>query len=219
MLALILPTGVESEECVGEALGAELFVEEREMMARAVEGRRQEFAIVRSLARACLRRLGLPPAPILAGAAGEPLWPCGIQGSMTHCAGYAAAAVGLSSSISTIGIDAEPDASLADDVLTLVATPAERHRLAGAPASPGGPSWDRLLFSAKEAVYKAWFPLVGQWLDFQEVEVSIDPTDGTFTADLLRPGLVVDGRPVSHIHGRWRQEQGFLLTAVVITRE
>jgi 4'-phosphopantetheinyl transferase EntD len=68
-------------------------------------------------------------------------------------------------------------------------------------------------------VYKAWFPLVGQWLDFQEVEVSLDPTDGTFTAALLRPGLVVEGRPVNNIHGRWRQEQGFLLTAVVIARE
>jgi 4'-phosphopantetheinyl transferase EntD len=219
VLEALLPPGVESEECVGDALGAELFVEEREMVARAVEGRRQEFATVRSLARACLRRLGLPPAPILAGAAGEPIWPTGVQGSMTHCPGYAAAAVGLRSSISAIGIDAEPDAPLADKVLTLVATPAERHRLAGVPVSPGGPSWDRLLFSAKEAVYKAWFPLVGQWLDFQEVEVSLDPTDGTFTAALLRPGLVVDGRPVNNIHGRWRQEQSFLLTAVVIARE
>jgi hypothetical protein len=74
------------------------------------------------------------------GAAGEPIWPTGVQGSMTHCPGYAAAAVGLRSSISAIGIDAEPDAPFADKVLTLVATPAERHRLAGVPVSPGGPS-------------------------------------------------------------------------------
>ena len=89
------------------------------------------------------------------------MWPAGIRGSMTHCAGYAAAAVGPISRISAIGIDAEPDAPLPDGVLDLVATAAERDRLAVTPRKPDIPHWDRLLFSAKEAVYKAWFPLVG----------------------------------------------------------
>ena len=29
-------------------------------------------------------------------------------------------------------------------------------------------SWDRLTFSAKESVYKAWFPTYGKWLDFTD---------------------------------------------------
>ncbi len=44
---------------------------------------------------------------------------------------------------------------------------------------PPGPSWDRLLFSAKESVYKAWFPLTGRWLGFEEAAITINPADGT----------------------------------------
>ena len=96
---------------------------------------------------------------------------------MTPCTGYAAAAVGPLSRISAIGIDAEPDAPLPDGVLDLVATPAERNRLAVTQLEPDSPNWDRLLFSAKEAAYKAWFPLVGEWLDAQEAEIL--PRTGT----------------------------------------
>jgi 4'-phosphopantetheinyl transferase EntD len=135
---------------------------------------------------------------------------------MTHCAGYAAAAVGLLPRFSAIGIDAEPDAPLPDGVLDLVATPAEQARLAVTQLEPDSPNWDRLLFSAKEAVYKSWFPLVGEWLDHQEVEILFDPQDGTFAALLRRDGLIVDGRPVRRLHGRWVRQRGILVTAVVL---
>ena len=86
------------------------------------------------------------------------------------------------------------------------------------PHGPGSPSWDRLLFSAKEAIYKAWFPLVGEWLDALEAAVMIDPAGG-FTATLLRDGLVVDGRPLTRLTGRWTCAQGLLVTAVVLPRD
>ena len=164
MLELILPAGVESEERFGQAAGEVLFPEEEQLIAHAVPARRREYAAVRSCARACLGRLGYPRVPILPGPGGAPTWPAGVQGSMTHCTGYAAAAVGLDEQIHAIGIDAEPDAPLPDDVLDLVATPAEHVRLACIEPTPDSPNWDRLLFSAKEALYKAWFPLVGEWL-------------------------------------------------------
>ena len=44
--------------------------------------------------------------------------------------------------------------------------------------------WDRVLFSAKESIYKAWFPLTGRWLGFEEASLSIDPAAGTFAARL-----------------------------------
>jgi enterobactin synthetase component D / holo-[acyl-carrier protein] synthase len=136
---------------------------------------------------------------------------------MTHCTGYAAAAVGPHPRISTIGIDAEPDAPLPDGVVDLVATPAERARLAETQPDPGSPNWDRLLFSAKEAVYKAWFPLVWEWLDHQQAEILINPQDRTFEAQLFRDGLIVHGRQVRRLHGRWIRKQGILATAVVVT--
>ena len=79
-----------------------------------------------------------------------------------------------------------------------------------------GPNWDRLLFSAKEAVYKAWFPLVGEWLDHQQAEIIFHPHHKTFTAQLSRDGLIVDGHQIRRLHGRWISERGILLTAVVL---
>jgi len=235
MLGMILPAGVQSEECFGDPPGGVLFPEEEKVIANAVAARRRDYATVRSCARACLGRLGYPPVPILPGVGGAPMWPAGIRGSMTHCAGYAAAAVGTTPRISTIGIDAEPDAPLPDGVLGLVATPLEQNRLAAMRPEPverrsstssvrmvtqpglDCPNWDRLLFSAKEAVYKAWFPLVGEWLDPQETEILLHPLDQTFTAILCRDGLIINGHQVRQVHGRWTRKQGILATAVVVT--
>jgi 4'-phosphopantetheinyl transferase EntD len=144
------------------------------------------------------------------------MWPAGVQGSMTHCAGYAAAAVGPDRRISAIGIDAEPDAPLPDGVLDLVATPAEQDRLAAIEPAPNSPNWDRLLFSAKEAVYKAWFPLVGEWLDHQEAEIHFHPNQATFTALVSRDGLIVNGRLIRRLDGRWIRKEGILVTAVIL---
>jgi 4'-phosphopantetheinyl transferase EntD len=216
MLETILPAYVASEERFGESLIEGLFPEEHAIVAHAVESRQREYAAVRSCARACLERLGYAPVPILPGIGGAPMWPAGVSGSMTHCAGYAAAAVGRLAQISSLGIDAEPDAPLPDGVLDLVATPADRDRLAATKPEPGGPNWDRLLFSAKEAVYKAWFPLAGEWLDHQEAEIIFDPQDQTFTALLSRDGLTVNGHHIHQLQGRWIRQQGILLTAVVL---
>jgi 4'-phosphopantetheinyl transferase EntD len=216
MLELILPAGVESEERFGAASGGVLFPEEEKIIAQAGPARRRDFAAVRSCARACLERLGYTRVPILPGVGGAPTWPAGVQGSMTHCTGYAAAAVGPVPRIRAIGIDAEPDAPLPAGVLDLVATPAEQDRLAATEPAPDSPNWDRLLFSAKEAVYKAWFPLAGEWLDHQEAEIHFHPHEATFTALLSRDGLIVNGRQVHRLHGRWIRKRGILLTAVVL---
>ena len=216
MLETILPAGIESEERFGEPPDEVLFPEEQAIVAHAVEARQREYAAVRSCARACLGRLGYPPVPILPGIGGAPKWPPGVLGSMTHCAGYAAAAVGPFPQISALGIDAEPDAPLPDGVLDLVATAAEQDQLAMIQSGPDGPNWDRLLFSAKEALYKAWFPLVGEWLDHQEAEIRFHQHEATFTVMLSRDGLIVNGRQIHRLHGRWTREQGVLVTAVVL---
>jgi 4'-phosphopantetheinyl transferase EntD len=77
-------------------------------------------------------------------------------------------------------------------------------------------SWDRLLFSAKESVYKAWFPLARRWLGFDQADITIGALDGTFTARLLVPGPLVAGSALTVLHGRWAADQGLVATAVVI---
>jgi 4'-phosphopantetheinyl transferase EntD len=82
-------------------------------------------------------------------------------------------------------------------------------------------AWDRLLFSAKESVFKAWFPLTGRWLDFSECIIAVDPDLTTFTATLTVPGPVVAGHRLDRFTGRWRSRDAdgerHVATAVTIT--
>lgn len=212
MIERILPAAAASAESFGEPADATLFPEEEAVIARAVDRRRREFATGRACARAALARLGVPAGPILVGERRAPCWPPGVVGSITHCRGYAAAAVAGSDGLAALGIDAEPDEPLPDGVLRTIALPAERAMLAGLP--PSGPSWERLLFCAKESVYKAWFPLTGRWLGFGDAHITL--ADGAFQARLLVPGPVVGGAAVSCFAGRWTAADGLLLAAVAL---
>ena len=87
------------------------------------------------------------------------------------------------------------------EVLELVADPAERDQLAALRDRDPAILWDRLLFSAKESVYKAFLPLAGQWLDFADVAVIIDP-GGSFVARLRGPQLS-RAAGVETFAGRW----------------
>lgn len=207
MIGELLPRGVRAVATAVDPPDAFLFPAERAVIARAVDKRRREFTTVRHCARAALAELGVAPAPILPGRRGAPVWPDGIVGSMTHCAGYRAAAVARSREITAIGIDAEPDEPLPSGVLETIARPEERMALAEPAAAPG--CRDRLLFSAKESVYKAWFPLTRRWLDFHDATVRF-AADGTF-----RACLHVDG-PVPGFAGRWRVAGGLVLTAIAV---
>jgi 4'-phosphopantetheinyl transferase EntD len=215
MIEEILPPEVASAEAFDDSAVVALFPEEEEVVARAVDKRRREFATARGCARRALATLGLPPAPIVPGERGAPAWPSGVVGSMTHCDGYRASAVALERNVRTVGLDAEPNGPLPDGVLKVIATPAEIDWLDGAP-SASGVCWDRLLFSAKESIYKAWFPLTRRWLDFEEAVVTPDPDAGTFDARLCVPGPVVDGRRLTGFTGRWVVRHGLVVTAIAV---
>jgi 4'-phosphopantetheinyl transferase EntD len=216
MIEQILPPEVASAEAFDDAGAAALFPEEQAIIARAVAKRRGEFGTGRACARAALAKLGLPPAAILPGARGAPQWPAGVAGSITHCAGYRAAAVARVRDVVSLGLDAEPNDVLPDGVLDHISLARERAWLPGLAAAAPGVSWDRLLFCAKESVYKAWFPLTGRWLGFEQAEITIEPETGTFSAELLEPGPVLGGRPLTGFTGRWLARDGLLLTAIAV---
>ena len=186
------------------------------MLARAVLKRRREFTTARACARTALAELGFPPAPILSGEKHEPLWPAGVVGSITHCAGYRAAAVAFDTVVASIGVDAEPDEPLPLGVLSSIALPGEADRVAGLLRAYPATRWDRMLFSAKESVYKAWFPLTRRWLDFTEADVVIDPDRGTFSARLLVPGPELPSGRLDRFDGRWLADGGLVVTAIVL---
>jgi 4'-phosphopantetheinyl transferase EntD len=205
----LLPPSVIAVETRSDRLDVELFPEEELALGRAVAKRRREFTTGRACAREALARLGVRSTPIGSGLNGEPLWPTGIVGSITHCEGYRACAVAPARAVLAIGIDAERDARLSDGVWAEVAFGSE---LALRAAASPGPHLDAVLFSAKEAVYKAWFPLTRRRLGFADAEIAIAP-DGTFRARLPAPRAAI-----AELTGRWTAGDGVVLTAVAIER-
>jgi 4'-phosphopantetheinyl transferase EntD len=189
------------------------------MVARASESRRREFTTARGCARRALFEFGLGSVAILADQEhGAPIWPTGIVGSITHCAGYRAAVVARSDALSCIGIDAEPNENLPWRVLSRIASDQEREMVCDLLSSCPQIAWDRLLFSAKEAVYKAWHPLTQRWLGSRETSVIFDPVAGSFAARLLVPGPEMSGYCLAGFAGRWLFEEDRLITAIAVTR-
>jgi 4'-phosphopantetheinyl transferase EntD len=215
LLTSLLPRSVASYDTFTSASPHELPAIEAVSVRRAVPKRRAEFATGRSCARRALAALGLPDATVPVGPNREPCWPAGVVGSITHAAGYCAAAVARQESVLGIGIDAEPDEPLPPDVLPVVTSASERQHLVSLRAATPDIAWCRLLFAAKEAVYKAWYPRTRSWLGFDDVEVFFHPEQDRFTATV--PGLpTADGAVLSQVTGAWTQVRRLVLTAVVV---
>lgn len=220
LLTGLLPDVVAFAEVYDDASALPLYPEEWEAISRAVQERRREFATARTLARACLAQLGHSPVPLLPDADRAPRWPPGFVGSMTHCDGFRAAAVARAADLASLGIDAEPHEALPEGVLDSVTVPAERGPLTTLAATHPGIAWDRLLFSAKESMFKAWFPLTRRWLDFTECVIEFEPEDGTFSGRVLMMGHTQGSGASEALTGRWAVSAsvggGHLATAVSI---
>ncbi|MGL5858864.1 MAG: 4'-phosphopantetheinyl transferase family protein [Angustibacter sp.] len=223
MFQELLPASVAVVERTDDLSDPQVHIDPSLLQHQATEPavRRQlEFATGRWCAQAALRRLQVPPTPIPRNADRSPRWPPGVIGSITHCTGMRAAAVTRAGELRGLGIDAEPDVPLPDGVLRLIATTEDRASLAALTTrasgqSPTEPHGDRLLFSAKEAVFKAWYPLTGHWLDFTDADLELC-ADGRFEVHLRVPWP-------SHIRGlprwtgRWSAVDGLLRTVAVLS--
>lgn len=211
------PQSMAYSEVYSDPPGLVPLPEEEPLIAKSVAKRRNEFITVRYCARIALGELGLPPVPILKGDKGEPCWPDGVVGSLTHCTGYRGAVVGRSAVVRSVGIDAEPHDVLPDGVLEAISLPAERTEIPQ--AMPDGLHWDRILFCAKEATYKAWFPLTRRWLGFEDAHISFEadgPGGGTFVSRILIDPEALSGPPLAALRGRWSVDRGLVLTAIVL---
>jgi 4'-phosphopantetheinyl transferase EntD len=216
MLEKLLPPDVVAVEAFEDKLGDSVFPGEEDLIANAVECRRNEFITARRCAREALAKLGYPPAPIRSGPRREPQWPAGVVGSITHTSGFRAAAVALQDTVASIGIDAEQNSPLAAGIEERIVVSAETEMLASLARAFPAAHWDRILFSAKESIYKAWYPLSGRWLRFEDAYLIIDPV-GSFFAKLLIDCTFGDDRPLpTEIRGRFMVYNGFVATAVII---
>ncbi|HHU08655.1 MAG TPA: 4'-phosphopantetheinyl transferase superfamily protein [Intrasporangiaceae bacterium] len=158
--------------------------------------------------------IGAPGATMPRGHRGAPVWPDGVVGSITHTQEYAAVAVASSRAVDSshavasshavdsIGIDAEPIAALPPETVAVVSNPQEIGSLDPVAAGAGA----LLSFVAKEAVFKAWWPLHERELDFAEVDLAP-----------VGDGRLVAHHPEGEWPVRWRAAEGMLLAAVVVT--
>ena len=212
--------------CVAETRGdfGHLYDAEREYFASAVTKRVREATTARSCARLALQRLYLrepeltePPAEhiFVPRADGSPAWPAGVVGSMTHCAGsgYRAAAVGSAHRYAGVGIDVEPAVPLSAAVQELIVRDEEKRFAFGV--------YSKVLFSAKEAALKIWYPLGFRGFDVSDISVACDVESaegrggedarGTFTARIP----TMSDAPV--LHGGWAIGGGFVATAASLS--
>lgn len=144
---------------------------ERRCVTGAVARRRKEFFAGRSLARVAMQRLSLPPVAIPRNSSGSPKWPSGMIGSITHNKKWVAVAVARRDPVEALGIDLETAGDVTADLRDMIRTYEDCAQLD-----------DTVLFTAKEAVYKAVHPIRGEFLEFSDVSVSLTGSFGGFRA-------------------------------------
>ena len=212
-LATILPPDVIVVEAEDWMWDAPLLPDEAEAVRYAGSRRRREFAAGRTCARIALEKLGHRHFPIRCRTDRLPEWPSGVVGSITHCADYCAAAIGIRPRIQSLGIDAEQNVALTVEETNMICSAQELKRAAQV-ALPASVSAGKLIFSAKESFYKCYYPVAGRFLEFSDVTVTITD-DSTFVAELnssTAPSLL--GR--RHCEGRFVVTQQHILTAVAL---
>jgi 4'-phosphopantetheinyl transferase EntD len=213
-LESVLPDGAA---CAGGGLlgssDAPLFTVEEMSVARAVRKRQTEFRTGRAYARAALAALGCSPGPIPVGESRQPVWPNGFLGSISHSGQTCVCVVGRSKYFSGLGLDLELDEKLEGDLFPLICREDERglkQNLSGTGIDLG-----KLLFVMKEAVYKAYFPSAGIFLDFHDVKVEIDPARAAFVAFLVNstaPCLAGS----RHLAGRYAHLDQYLIALIAV---
>jgi 4'-phosphopantetheinyl transferase EntD len=146
----------------------------------AVDKRKREVAAGRRAAHRALIAAGIDARdPILRGPRGQPLWPAGIVGSITHAAEHAGAVVAPRIHTEGVGLDLESmGRNVGPELAKMICTPEESAWVGG--------DVSRLLrlFSAKEAIFKACYPVAEIYLGFFDARL-VETEDG-FDAEILK---------------------------------
>jgi len=198
LLPRTLAPGLSGAEMEDAGQPVSLDPREAVLLRGSSDKRRRDFALGRACAHAALVALGRHDAVIGIGARGAPLWPDGVLGSITHTSGYAAALVAETRGFSGVGLDAERVGQVTEDLWPRLFDAAERDHLLDVDAA-SRPVLATLLFSAKEACYKAW--TLKEALRFHDIHVA--PETGGFTAT----------RASDKLNGRYVLEGDLMLTA------
>lgn len=187
---------------------SDLPLREAECLRKAVVSRQREFATGRVIARRALESLGVTGHDLVRDQDRVPAWPTGVIGSISHTRGLCAVAVALSDEFQGVGLDVEPAEPVRPELETRICTERERDWLRELPSESERAISCRLVFSVKEAVYKAFFPQLREFWGFLQVETEIDFDSGVFVAQLP------EGSGPASVTGRFARRQGWIMSGV-----
>jgi 4'-phosphopantetheinyl transferase EntD len=207
-IARLLPAGVVASAGRIADANAPLTATELTSAARMSPRRLQEFAAGRQHARSALEQLGLRSPELAVGPDRAPQWPEGFVGSISHAGHLVLAVAAQSTALRAIGVDLEPAVPLDADLLLRVCRPEELARLATS-ASPSRGA--KLIFSAKESVYKCIAPQTGAFLEFEEVEILFEAGVPRFRVRCHGPAAALGG--CSDLAGAFVEAGGYWVTA------
>jgi 4'-phosphopantetheinyl transferase EntD len=190
-----------------------LHPEEERALGEVAPRRHREFSAGRTCARRALRGLGRVGLPVLPGPGRAPLWPEGTVGTISHGPVGCAAVVASAGRVAALGLDLEQLGRVRERHWQTILTPGEAERLSAYNEEERS-LLGTVAFGAKEALYKCWNPLTGEWLGFQDAEIDFLPHsrhNGEFRARLLV--AETHGFPLE-LRGRWHREEDAVLTAL-----
>jgi 4'-phosphopantetheinyl transferase EntD len=191
-----------------------LYPEEAECVRNAVLKRRREFALGRLCARRALAEMGIRDFPLLVKKDRSPAWPEEITGSLSHCEGFCAVALARRSLMAGLGLDVEAAEPLDENLVPMVCDAGEMAGLAASSAAERG-ILARLVFSAKESVFKCVNPLEGVFLDFHDCRLELDPLRSVFIARISHPALAPRWEGME-LRGRFAGNSRRLFTGVAL---
>jgi 4'-phosphopantetheinyl transferase EntD len=165
-------------------------------VATAAESRKIDFTLGRVAAREALQRIGCPPTAIPVGAKRAPVWPTGVIGSIAHTQNVAVAVVARMDQVLAIGVDIERSGAVTEDLWSELFLPEERDFLQSI-NEVNRACFATAIFSVKEAFYKFQFPHTKEWIDFQDVKLSVTSESTNCTLRTNRPLLI--GRKKSDV--------------------
>lgn len=215
----LFPAGVVAVSTSDPGDEALLLPEEAACVQRAVEKRRREFAAGRVCARLALAKLGLESAPLLIGPHRQAQWPPAAVGSITHTAGFCAAVAARADAFRGIGIDTEIVGRVTVPLWPSICVAEEIARLQGLSRElQAGTA--TLIFSAKEAFYKAQFTALGERVGFHDVAIDLPAQQpaqesGQFEVRPLR-ALGVAALADGSLRGRFVFHAGFVSTGFAL---
>lgn len=193
-----------NRELYRDQLFASFAIQFPESLAKAVAKRRAEFLAGRYCALKSLEKLAIEHRSVAIGKHRNPLWPEAIIGSISHSGNQAVAIVGRSDQALGVGIDIEDEiapetvAKIQGQILS------EEEINFVAQRSAAMPLLFTLAFSLKESFFKAAYPSVENYFDFDAVSlVAVDWQSRSLrlriNSDLhqrLRKGTLIEG----HFH-------------------